>query len=243
MEPLTPNSMQGAHSPVRGKTFSKNVDVERTQKAVIDLKKPLENLAEALGGLHVQTMQIANLDGQVGTKQEINDLRNQLRNQDHVLKNGMDEIQDILDKLLKDQVVSNMRKQVEKEIADQIDELVKEHVAECLRAHIPQDLRDEVAESKHELEQVRLALNNSESRRANGNLRSNKPDDLLGTIYMTDGKVSPHYPKDLKSLFSLNAESTDALMKDYELPNASDSRDHNLNRFMQFCGVRYQLVE
>lgn len=39
------------------------------------------------------------------------------------------------------------------------------------------------------------------------------------------------------------AEDTEALMADYGIPEPSESRDHNLNRFMQFCGVRYQLVE
>ena len=32
-------------------------------------------------------------------------------------------------------------------------------------------------------------------------------------------------------------------MDDYVLPEPTESRDHNLNKFMQFCGVRYQLVE
>lgn len=42
----------------------------------------------------------------------------------------------------------------------------------------------------------------------------------------------------------LEAETTNALMSDYELPTSdSNSQDYNLNRFMQFCGVRYQLVE
>jgi len=61
---------------------------------------------------------------------------------------------------------------------------------------------------------------------------------------MSDGMVSRHYPKDLKSLFMLDAETTKALLSDYEVPASdSDSQDHNLNRFMYFCGVQYQLVE
>jgi len=60
---------------------------------------------------------------------------------------------------------------------------------------------------------------------------------------MTDGTISRHYPKDLESLFKLDAETTNALMSDYELPTSdSNSQDYNLNRFMQFCGVQYQLV-
>ena len=80
---------------------------------------------------------------------------------------------------------------------------------------------------------------------------------------MTDGTISRHYPKDLESLFKLDgklyiykiivtrflnlnfeAETTKALMSDYKLPTSdSNSQDHNLNRFLQFCGVQYQLVE
>jgi len=45
-----------------------------------------------------------------------------------------------------------------------------------------------------------------ESRRANANLRISKKDDPLGTIHMTDGTVSRHYPKDLESLLSLDGK-------------------------------------
>jgi hypothetical protein len=119
----------------------------------------------------------------------------------------------------------------------------------------------------------RLFLCNRESRRANGKLRSNKPNDLLATMYMLDGQVSDNYPKDLKELFTLRRErftfirtqyiisdfnaislhfwpiltlSVDkikTLMAEYGLPNITESRESNLNRLMQFCGVRYQLVE
>lgn len=48
----------------------------------------------------------------------------------------------------------------------------------------------------------------SESRRANGKLRSEKPDDALATMLMTNGSVSAAYPKDLKGLFSLDGKCT-----------------------------------
>ncbi|TFK44953.1 hypothetical protein BDQ12DRAFT_593379 [Crucibulum laeve] len=196
-------------------------------------------------GLSGQTMQVALLGGEVGTSQEINDLRQQMRDQDQRQKEGIEEIQLILDDMLQNQVVASMRQQVQQEIIDQIDELVKEHIAECLKVHIPQDLQDDVEDSKRELREVRQALHNSESRRANANLRSNKPDATLNTIYMANGNISKHFPKDLQGLFSLDGEwyaSCKFLMEDYELPHQSESRDLNLNRLMQFFGVRYQLV-
>jgi len=166
-----------------------------------------------------------------------------MRNQDRKHKEGLVEIQNILNDLLDNQVKADMRKKVEQEITSRIDELVKEHVVECLKVHIPQELQNEVASSKRELEELNIRLHNSESRRANGNLRHNKADDLLATMLMLDGNVSPRYPKDLRGLFELDGETTRALMVDYTLPEPGESRDLNLNKFMQFCGVRYQLVE
>ena len=122
---------------------------------------------------------------------------------------------------------------VEEDIAGQIDDLLKQGIEECLRDHIPQELQDEIADNQRELEEVRLALHNSyvtflqilsrvdidffsstslfvsrESRRLNGNLRSNKPEECLGTIYTRNGTLSANYPKDLKALFSLDGSST-----------------------------------
>jgi len=83
---------------------------------------------------------------------------------------------------------------------------------------------------------------------------------------MPNGVTSERFPKDLKGLFSLDgksnwclnpihllinntllnliADTVKALMVDYKLENPSNNnKGQNLNRFMQFCGVRYQLVE
>jgi len=41
---------------------------------------------------------------------------------------------------------------------------------------------------------------------------------------------------------AVSAETARELVEEYELPDVSDNREKNLNRFMQFCGVSYQLV-
>jgi len=46
----------------------------------------------------------------------------------------------------------------------------------------------------------------SESRRANALLRSDDQDNSLHTIYMSNGEVSMHYPKNLNALFNLDGE-------------------------------------
>lgn len=39
------------------------------------------------------------------------------------------------------------------------------------------------------------------------------------------------------------AEACKALASDYDFPQVSGSRDKNLNKIMQFVGVRYRMVE
>ncbi|KAF9486089.1 hypothetical protein BDN70DRAFT_794795 [Pholiota conissans] len=230
-----------ANSPVFG-PIAINAQVEKTRSFSRHIKAPLNGLTAAFDSLSVQTLQIA-LSQDVGTTQGMIELRDQMLKQDQKHKEGLAEIQNILDDLLQHQIMEAMRKQVEEEIVNQIDEIVKEKVAECLKEHIPPELQEEFATSKKELQELTLRLHNSESRRANGKLRSNKADDPLGTMFMTNGTVSTNYPKDLRGLFTLDAEKARALMEDYELPDISDSRDRNLNKLMQFCGMRYQLVE
>jgi hypothetical protein len=46
----------------------------------------------------------------------------------------------------------------------------------------------------------------------NGKLRSSKPDELLDTILTPDGSVSPHFPKDLRSLFNLDGNTSSSFL-------------------------------
>ncbi|CAK5266098.1 unnamed protein product [Mycena citricolor] len=126
-----------------------------------------------------------------------------------------------IDETLSVEVLETMNKQADEAIASIVDQLVDEQVAACLATHIPQELQDQVAEQQKELEELHRDLHNSESRRANAALRTSHEDDSLNTI--------------------LKQDCTD-LMTEYEIPLVSDSREWNLNRLMQFLGVKYQMV-
>ncbi|KAF5386215.1 hypothetical protein D9615_002317 [Tricholomella constricta] len=188
--------------------------------------------------LQNQTTEVATV-GKIGAAVEIKKLQRQLKEQDQIHQDGIAEIHLVLKEFVDTQLFEHLKKQGKlREIEEEIDELVKEQVAECLKTIIPQDLQEQVAEQRSELEELGIQLHNCDSRRANASLRSNQPDESLHTIYMPDGKVSEHYPRNLKDLFDLDAETSKALMLDYELPDVYEARDRNLNRFMQFCGVR-----
>jgi len=192
--------------------------------------------------LHGQTMQIALLGGELQVAQEIENIRRQLLDQDQRQKEGIQEIKRILNHVLQSEGVDLLKKQVEDDIAREIEELVAEQVAVCLKTHIPQELQEEVKEQQKILEEVRRELHNSESRRSNAALRSNHEDDALQAIYKADGSVPDNYPPNLKTLFEMDATTSRALMMEYGMHDCSESRERNLNRLMQFFGVRYQMV-
>jgi len=197
------------------------------------------SLGDTFGELQDLTMQVA-LHGEPRMTEEINKLLEQMETQERMHREGIAEIHLILNDYLEKQFLNHLEAQAQQGIDREIDELVREQVASYLEVHIPQDLQDEVGRTQRELEDLGIQLHNSESRRANALLRSNHPDDSIHAVYMSNGEVSSHFPKTLRDLFNLN-EMCKTLAFDYELP-VSDARDHNLNLFMQFCGVTYQVV-
>ncbi|RDB24976.1 putative NADH pyrophosphatase [Hypsizygus marmoreus] len=257
MEPMTPTTSPTTTSSTftSSETLVEPLDILSTRELLGSMQAASRSLGDIFDDLQSQTMHVALLD-EAELAPEICKLRRQMKAQDQIHLEGVAEIRRefinpifqsietarpalrIKYFLLFDDVYLTAQEEIDREI----DALVQEQVAECLKMLIPQDLQDEVAVQKRELEDLRVQLHNSESRRANAALRSSKPDDPLRVIYMANGEVSEHYPKSLKDLFNLDADRCKALMLDYELPDVSDARDRNLNLFMQFCGVTYQMV-
>ncbi|KAG5731751.1 hypothetical protein E4T56_gene805 [Termitomyces sp. T112] len=206
-----------------------------------DLKSASESLSNIYEKLEIQTSDVAKR-GQIGITSEIKRFQRQLKEQDQIHRDGIAEIQLILKDCLETQLFAHLKEIAQREIEAEIDRLVQEQVAECLATMIPLSLQDKIVEQRMELEELRINLLNSENRRANASLRMNQPDTNLHEIYMSNGKVSERYPRTLQDLFDLDSETSKALLVDYELADVSDTRDRNLNRFMQFCGVNYQMV-
>ncbi|KAJ2928611.1 hypothetical protein H1R20_g8472, partial [Candolleomyces eurysporus] len=104
-------------------------------------------------------MQVAIGNG--GEDQRITDVALDLEKQQQRHKEGIAEIQSIIDNILDEQAFIQLRDQIEKEISLQIDDIVQAQVAACLQTHIPKELQDEVEDNKQELERARVALHNS----------------------------------------------------------------------------------
>lgn len=54
--------------------------------------------------------------------------------------------------------------------------------------------------------------------------------------------VSDVFPKDMSELLTMDAERVAALLAHYDIP-ADKSREENMNRFMRFCNIGYQVYK
>ncbi|KIP08676.1 hypothetical protein PHLGIDRAFT_126872 [Phlebiopsis gigantea 11061_1 CR5-6] len=241
LSPITP-SLYGA---VPGSIFSAltaNPDVNMVNETLAMMKASLGNLDRVFDSLGQQSEHMVHIGGEFETAQLLNRVRKEMDESDHKLEAGINEIKVLLENALQHEIVEHLRSLIEAGVLEQIDEIVKEKVAEELPRMMPKHLQDEVAYHRKQLAEVQRALHNSESRRANSLLRTSKLTENLHTIYKTDGTISPLFPKSLQALFSMDGETAQQLLEAYGMWDGRKSRERNLNGFMQFCGVNYQLV-
>lgn len=217
-------------------------DVRAAAEIIAAMKDSLGNLGKTFDSLGEQTVQMVKLGGELETAKLINSVRKDMQDQDQKHEAQIEEIKDLLQEVLEADVVDHLKNLIKQQILEDIGELVKQQVAEQLPHYIPQELQDEVATYQRQLQEVERALHNSESRRINIHLRTSQNQDRLCAILKSDGAVSPLFPRTLNELFSMNDATAKRLMREYELEDISESRERNVNRFMQFCGVSYQLV-
>jgi hypothetical protein len=216
-------------------------EVAEVTKILHQMTLGLGPLSDAFDALTEKATQVAVLDGDSEIAQNLNTLRAEMKAQDEKHAKGIKEVQGLLKDLIEVQLINQLETEAEEEIEAQIDKMVEQQVAEDLKKHIPQDLQDQLAESKQKLEELQRALHNSESLRANANLGEAELDGILHTIYPPKGEISSMFPRDLNALFNMDGENCKQLLANYGISEVSDSGEKNLNRFIQLCGVPYQL--
>jgi len=214
---------------------------------VMELMDVLKRTMEQLGGTFETLGQTTQAVEQLQTEpaldsvQQIAALRKHLVLQDRRQSAKMDEIKRLLKDVLQEEIVEHLKGQITQQIENIIDEEVEAQVQAQLAYHIPPSLQQKLANNQQQLHDVQYSLHNAEARRANGQLRSNNLHGTLHPLYKRDGSVSEHFPKDLTGLLTLDGDTATQLLTDYAIAPA-DSREKNLNKFMNFANVGYQVV-
>ncbi|KAL4249142.1 hypothetical protein ABKN59_007301 [Abortiporus biennis] len=222
--------------------FSAQTEVDQVNELVAAMQASLGNLGKMFDTVQQEAARVIQVGGEMQTAEHIKKIRKDLSEQDKKQQQNIEEIKKLLQQELDFEIINHLKTLVEAGIMEQIDEIVKEQVAEELPKFFPKELQEEVEHYRQELEQAQQALHNSESRLANSVLRSTNLKEPIHTIYKSDGTISEIFPRDVNSLFNMDTETSQRLMEEYGLEDISQSRERNLNRFMQFCGIGYQLV-
>lgn len=145
---------------------------------------------------------------------------------------------------LRASVTEELKEEIEREMNDIIEAKLAEEVTKSLEQHTSMELQNKL---DHIMEQIVLAqreLHNAESRRANCLLRLDQPRAALTPLFKpNEDQACPSFPKSLSALFALDDAAIQNLCVEYGLPvaTAPHARDTNMNEFLRYIGVQYQM--
>jgi len=217
-------------------------EMEAVQELLTDMKTALSSLGLTFDTLGEHTARVAALAPAMEVNQQIQSIRRHMRIQDKRYDDSLEEVKTLLKHVLQEEIIDFMRHKIDSWTAEVFQEEVQRCVGQDLEEFLPVVLQEQINEHRRQLEDVKRALHNSESRRANSLLRYSNLNDQLHTLLMPNGEVSGSFPKTLSSLFALDGPAAKQLALEYQLPDVTDSRERNLNRFMQHIGVMYQMA-
>ncbi|KAI0800404.1 hypothetical protein C8Q74DRAFT_1314011 [Fomes fomentarius] len=259
----SPLSAKGDGASVLTTLTAAPAEVTAAAEIIEKMKGSLSSLGKTLDSLGNQTVQMIQVGGEAQIAHQIGSLRKHMDAQEKKQDEQIIEIEGdwasflparilvdrfmriytgILKEVLEQDIIEHLTALIEGGIISEIDALVEEQVALQLPEYIPQELQDELRDQRKQLEEVQKALHNSESRRANATLRSHKLHERVHNLFNIHGEVSKDFPRTLGDMFSISADTAASLMKDYGLGEPTPSRERNINRIMQHCGIQYQLL-
>ncbi|CAE6531087.1 unnamed protein product [Rhizoctonia solani] len=218
-----------------------NPEIEHVREVIVKMKETLGALGINFDSLGDQTAKVATIPSGMETNQEILAVQRHMSRQRRKQDENIEEIKKLLREVAQEQIVEHLRNSVADQVLEIIDDFVEEEVRKQLDEIIPVELQNQVVEQKRQLEEVRRSLHNSEARRANALLRSTHMTDALHKLLLPSGMVSADFPDNLGELFAMDGPQAKRLLEEYGI-DASESREKNLNRFMQFIGVSYQMA-
>jgi len=207
------------------------------------MKGTMDQLGETFDALNQTGNRVEDLQAEpaLDSVSQIQSLRRHLVYQDRRQQEKMEDIRVILSEVLQVEVVEFLKGVIEEEVEAMINKEVEEQVADRLQKHIPPHLREMVDAHKKQLDDVTRNLHNVEARRRNAALRHQHGDGTIHPLHLPSAQPSESFPKNIDELINVEAERLANLMLEYGV-EPGPSRDQNLNKFMKFCHIGYEVV-
>ncbi|KDR75722.1 hypothetical protein GALMADRAFT_140335 [Galerina marginata CBS 339.88] len=175
------------------------------------------------------------------TQQEVEACSRKIDEHKRSTEEILSEIKSKLNEDINQEVATSVRSRMADMLRDEVGRQVKEQVDEQIKEHLPESLQQQADESKRQLEEIRISLQNSEARMANSFIQTNNLFDPLSPILTSKGEKSPYYPTNARCLFGYDLESAKGLNKDYELTE-SDDLQMNFKQFLKHIGTSIDVV-
>jgi hypothetical protein len=204
------------------------------------MRSSLDALDATFLNIQDQTQNVSSLTI-VDPSTQLQNLELEMQEQDRRQAQKIDEIKDLIQQVVANQVAEQIKRLFANEIEAMIQREVNRQVAHQLEAHIPHGLQQQVDDQKRQLVDVDRSLHNAEARRINNLIKSSNLNEPLRGLLKASGKPSELFPRDLLDLFNRDDVALKRLLKEFDLID-TNSREKNLNTFMSYIGVAFQLI-
>jgi len=215
---------------------------DQIRDVLTTMKQTLGNLGVTSETLDKHSAKVADIDFEYDYGAQIASLRKHMAASEKKQEKRMDDLKTLLKDVLKDEIVPHIRTKIDDQITIEMNAAFEKHVADELSRLISPRHQEQIVQDSQQLGEVHINLHNSEARRANALIRSNHLNDPLHPLLTREGVVSNGFPEDLSQLFALDDDAAMALNEKYGMTDVGGGKERNLNRFMQFCGISYQMV-
>ncbi|KAJ2928629.1 hypothetical protein H1R20_g8487, partial [Candolleomyces eurysporus] len=143
----------------------------------------------------------------------------------------MQKVKEDLQEEFRQQYERTIRDKLREQVRAVITEQVKVQVDAQLKEHIPVSLRQQLEDTKQQLKEMKISLQNSEARTTNSELTETDLFRVLAVVLTPEGKESDKYPQDLCSLFAYDLATARTLVREYGLVD-SEVLEVNFRRFL-----------
>ncbi|KAG8882087.1 hypothetical protein FRB97_008757 [Tulasnella sp. 331] len=215
--------------------------IKGVRHSVVELTQAFENLPAGQGPNNVTTTLSKTQRTPVpedSTKQ-LHALRKQLVAQDKTQDSHIMKIKELIRQVLMAQITDQLRKHLREMIREQLGQTIRERVAAQIVGEVPPELSQRMGVHRQQMHDVKHRLHNAEARRTNAMIRSTHLSDPLVPLLKENGDSCAVFPATLVELFALPVPEVHALLDQYAVPRVEeDPREVDLNKFMQYIGVR-----
>ncbi|KAH9856786.1 hypothetical protein C2E23DRAFT_721306 [Lenzites betulinus] len=204
---------------------------------------PQRSFQGDLQSLNQATSESIRLDAQRDMNTKILRVRAHMKDSEQKQAQEDKEIEDLVNKVFKEELLSELSKLVKSNLLEQLDALVDKEVQAKLPEYLAQNHLDTIRTQMSEFQRLEQENGNAESISWNGAL----PLDRAATVrplVNSKGEVSPRFPRTLGEFFDLTEDTVVGLLHYYgheDVIAPHGSREKNVNAFMRICGIRYMV--